>query len=72
MSRELITTLASLEEEKNFVKRQLDIYYFDKKKRQTNFKRLEDIEKEISKIKFRIKAEKELKNANNNTNQSNN
>lgn len=72
MSKELMSELAMLEEERNFVLRQLDIYYFDKKRRQTNFERLKEIDKEISKVKFKSKAEKELKNANNNTNKSNN
>ena len=72
MSKELIAELAKLEAERNFVMRQLDIYYYDKKKRQTNFERLKEIDKEIAKVKFKSKAEKELKNANNNTNKSNN
>ena len=67
-----MSELAMLEEERNFVMRQLDIYYFDKKRRQTNFERLKEIDKEISKVKFKSKAEKEIKNANNNTNKSNN
>lgn len=72
MSKELISELSTLDEERNFVMRQLDIYYFDKEKRQLNFKRLKEIDKEISKVKFKLKAEKEIKNANNNTNKPNN
>lgn len=72
MSKELISELATLKEERNFVLRQLDIYYFDKEKRQLNFNRLKEIDKEISKVKFKTKAEKELKNANNNTDKSSN
>lgn len=72
MSKELISKLSKLEAERNFVLRQLDIYYYDKKQRQTNFNRLKEIDNEISKAKFRLKAEKEIKNANNNTNKPNN
>ena len=72
MSKELVSELSQLDAERNFVLRQLDIYYFDKKKRQTNFKKLKEIDNAILKVKFKLKAEKEIKNANNNTNQSNN
>lgn len=67
MSKELISELSTLEAERNFILRQLDIYYYDKKKRQINFERLKEIDNELLKVKFKLKAEKELKNANNNT-----
>lgn len=72
MSKELISELSQLDAERNFVLRQLDIYYFDKKRRQTNFEKLKEIDNAILKVKFKLKAEKEIKNANNNTNKSSN
>lgn len=66
MSKQLITDLSVLEAERNFVLRQLDIYYFDKKRRQKNFTKLKEIDNSIAKVKFKLKAEKELKNVKNN------
>lgn len=67
MSKETISELSTLEAERNYVMRQLDIYYFDKKMRQKNFEKLKEIDKQIAKVKFKSKMEKEIKNAEKNT-----
>ena len=63
----MISELSTLDAERNYIMRQLDIYYFDKKMRQKNFEKLKEIDKQIAKVKFKLKAEKEIKNAEKNT-----
>ena len=67
MSKEMISELSTLDAERNYIMRQLDIYYFDKKMRQKNFEKLKEIDKQIAKVKFKSKMEKEIKNAEKNT-----
>lgn len=69
MSKELIQKLSNLKAQRSYLLRQIDIYYFDKKKRHINFVQLKKIDKDIEKTKFKLNLEKELKYAkNNNTN----
>lgn len=62
MSKQLITELSDLKAQRDYVLRQIDIHYYDKKQRQTNFAKLEEIDKLIEKVKFKLKMEKRLKN----------
>lgn len=72
MSKQLIIELSDLKAQRDYVLRQIDINYYDKKQRQTYFLKLEEIDKRIEKVKFKLKMEKRLKNdKNSNSNQSN-
>lgn len=72
MSKQLIIELSNLKAQRDYLLRQIDIYYYDKLQRQTNFTKLKEIDKDIEKVKFKLKMEKRLKNVNNsNSDQSN-
>ena len=68
MSKQLIAELSQLKLERDYLLRQIDLYYHDKSKRHHYFELLKSIDKNIEILKFKLKMEKELKNANNNTN----
>lgn len=65
MSKQLIIELSNLKAQRDYLLRQIDIYYYDKLQRQTNFTKLKEIDKDIEKVKFKLKMEKRLKNVNN-------
>ena len=72
MSKQLIIELSDLKAQRDYVLRQIDINYYDKKQRRTNFLKLEEIDKRIEKVKFKLKMEKRLKNdKNSDSNQPN-
>lgn len=58
---ELLSKLSELELTKSYLKRQLDINYFDYKKRTSNFNKLKKVQKEIQEVKFKLKLIKEMK-----------
>ena len=62
MSNELITKLSNLKMEKNYIKRAIDTNYNKLNIRIELFERLKEIDKEIEKVKFKLKLEKEMKN----------
>lgn len=62
MNDKLITQLSNLILEKNFLKRKLDINYFNKQKRQEIFAEIQETEEKIKKIKFKIELERRIKN----------
>lgn len=68
MSKQLITRLSDLKMQRDYLLRQIDIYYYDKKKRQIHFNELKLIDSEIEKTKFLINLERRLKNEQKNTN----
>lgn len=57
---ELLSKLSELELTKSYLKRQLDINYFDYKKRTSNFNKLKKVQKEIQEVKFKLKLIKEI------------
>lgn len=66
MSKQLIADLSQLKLERDYLLRQIDIYYHDKSKRHHYFELLKNLDKKIEKVKFKLKMEKELKNVTNN------
>lgn len=66
MSKDLIKKLAILKAQRNYVLRQMDVSYYDKKKRHLSFNQLQNIDNEIEKVEILLKIEKEIKNAKNN------
>lgn len=73
MSKQLIIDLSNLKLQRDYLLRQIDIHYYDKNLRHTYFTQLKKIDRDIEKVKFKIKMEKRLKNdTNSNTNQSDN
>lgn len=72
MSKMLIEKLSNLDLQRNCILREIDLYYYDKNKRQTHFEMLKKVDKEIKTVKHLLRIESEMKNANSNTNESNN
>lgn len=72
MSNKLINDLSSLKLNEKYIKRALDIKYYDSKKRTELFNELKQCKKEIERIKFKINLERRIKNENNNTNSTEN
>ena len=69
MREDLIDKLSKLNMSENMIKRCLDIKCYDEESRRKFFVELQQIQKEIQKIKFKLRMEKEIKNdKNNNTN----
>lgn len=67
MSKQLIERLSNLDLQRNCILREIDLYYYDKKKRQTHFEMLKNVDKEIKTVKNLLKIEREIKNAEKNT-----
>lgn len=65
---ELIEKLSNLKLEEKCLKRSLDVYYIDAKRRSKAFNRLKEISVEIEQIKFKLNLERKIKDENNNTN----
>ena len=65
---ELIEKLSNLKLEERCLKRSLDVYYMDAKRRNKAFNRLKEISNEIEQIKFKLNLERKIKDENNNTN----
>ena len=61
MSKELIDELAELKLEKNSLMRATEYKFNSNKKREKLFFRLRDVNKEIEKVKFKLRLEKEMK-----------
>lgn len=73
MNNELIEELSKLELQKKHLIRCLDSQYYSKHQRTKTFEKIKDLKKQIEKVKFKIRLNKEIKNVkNNNTNESNN
>lgn len=72
--KELMDKLTQLELEEKAYKRLLDCFYYDYNKRTYYFNLLKKTQKEIPKVKFRLKVIKEMKKnvKNRNTNSTNN
>ena len=66
MSKKLIEKLSNLELQRNCILREIDLYYYDKKKRQSHFAQLKKVDLEIKTVKELLKIEREIKNARNN------
>lgn len=65
MSKKLIEKLSNLDLQRNCILREIDLYYYDKSKRQTHFEMLKNVDKEIKTVKHLLKIEREIKNAKN-------
>lgn len=61
MSDKLIDKLTSLNLEKKYLKRQLDILFYDPQKKKIIFNKIRKIDKEIEYIKFKLNLERKLK-----------
>lgn len=61
MNNKLIDELAMLKLKEKNLKRVLDIYFYDSKKRENNFKELKKVKKDIEKIKFKLRIERKMK-----------
>lgn len=61
MNNKLIDELAMLKLKEKNLKRVLDIYFYDPKKRESNFKELKNVKKDIEKIKFKLRIERKMK-----------
>ena len=72
--KELMDKLTQLELEEKAYKRLLDCFYYDYNKRTYYFNLLKKTQKEIPKVKFRLKVIKEMKKnvKNRNTDSTNN
>lgn len=65
---DLIDKLSRLKLEEVSLKRSLDTYYRDEKARTRAFNKIKKIKKDIDKLNFKLRIEKEINNENNNTN----
>ena len=72
MNKDLANKLSKLKQEELCLKRNIDINYYDKKTRIMLFQRQQVIQNEIKKLDFKLKIERELENANNNSIKPNN
>lgn len=71
MNDKYIEELSKLRLEETHLKRCLDVKYYNKEQRKKFFERIKEIKKEKEKLKFKIRLQKEVKNAkDNNTNKS--
>lgn len=61
-NNELIDVLSKLQLEEKSLKRNLDINYCDEKTRTKLFNRIKEIKKEMEKINFKLRVEKEIRN----------
>lgn len=68
MSNKLIEELSKLTLEKKYLKKQLDLIWYDKKKRKETFDKIKQVSKDIEYVKFKLELERKMKNANNNSN----
>lgn len=59
---ELIEELSKLTLQEKSLKRNLDVCYYDSKKREKLFKEIDETKNKIKKIKFKIRLEREIKN----------
>ena len=61
MNDNLIGKLSILNLQKNYLKRELDINCYNKAKREVIFKKMENIDKEIKYVKFKLELERKIK-----------
>lgn len=61
MNNKKIDELSNLLMEEKYLKRNLDLNYYKKNDRDKYFMRLKEVKKEIEKIKFKIRLEKQIK-----------
>lgn len=61
MNNKLIDELAMLKLKEKNLKRVLDIYFYDPKKRTDAFNELKAVKKDIEKIKFKLRIERKMK-----------
>lgn len=62
MNNELINQLSKLTLEETALKRNIDRNYYNVEVRTSLFKRLQEVQAEIKKVKFMIRLEKEKRN----------
>jgi len=61
MSKHLLLKIKELEEKRLSLKRCLDVNYYNKEIRNSLFEQINEIEKEIEKVKFKLTLEREIK-----------
>lgn len=73
MHKELIEKLSNLQMKERYLKRYLDINYYDEEKRNFYFDEIRKVKDEIRKVNFMLRLNKEKKNVeNSNTIEPNN
>ena len=73
MHKELIEKLSNLQMKERYLKRYLDINYYDEEKRNFYFDEIRKVKDEIQKVNFMLRLNKEKKNVeNSNTIESDN
>lgn len=71
-NKELLDKLSKLGLEEKYIKRQLNVVFYNKEKRHEMFQKLEKVKKEILNVKRALSEEKRRKYENNNTDSSKN
>lgn len=61
MNNDLIEKLSLLELEKKYLKRELDNKWYDRKEKQKLFDRINDVNKEIEYVKFKLELERKIR-----------
>lgn len=61
MSKALLIELNNLTIEEKMIRTSLEKKYFDSNKRKKMFARLDEVRKDIQKIKFKLKMEREIR-----------
>lgn len=68
MNNELITKLSKLTLQYKYLKKELDLVWYNKAKRKQIFDKMKSVNKEIEYVKFKLRLERKIKNENNNSN----
>lgn len=67
MSNKLIEELSNLTLKQKYLKKELDIIWYNKEKREKTFAKIKETKKEIEYVKFKLELERKMRNANNNS-----
>ena len=68
MNNELITKLSKLTLQYKYLKKELDLVWYNKVKRKQIFDKMKSVNKEIEYVKFKLRLERKIKNENNDSN----
>lgn len=61
MSNRLIEDLSNLTLEKKYLKKELDLIWYDKSKRKIIFDKIKKVSKEIDYVKFKLELERKMR-----------
>lgn len=62
MNNKLIKRLSLLKLEKKYLKKELDNIWYDREKKKKIFKKMNEINKEIDYVKFKLELERKMRN----------